>query len=192
MEGFEEKRIKLLLRSYGHSYYKTVCYYLKDTVARFKWYESTLKKFDEEYVGLLLKANRLDAIDDCIEEMNEITFFGLQDAARTLIIKKLKEMSMREDVEVTFPMFWFDGNMYFKLIETEGDLEELFKAYEGHMTPDEILDKAKCTVYDPVTQKISYKNFGLRSEHRGDTTLREFLVSKNVKIPRIKEEVKND
>ncbi len=57
-EKFEEKRIKLLLRSYGHSYYKTVCYYLKDTVARFKWYESTLKKFDEEYAGLLLKADQ--------------------------------------------------------------------------------------------------------------------------------------
>jgi len=84
-------------------------------------------------------------------------------------------------------MFWFDGNMYFKLIEVEEDLEELFKAYEGYMTPDEILDKAKNAVGSTIE-----RNFGLRIEHRGDTTLREFLVSKNVKIPRIKEEVKNE
>src|SRR6185369_8824343 len=78
-----------------------------------------------------------------------------------------------------FPKFWFEGNLYFNWINSEEDLQKLFVAYEGSMTPDEILDKSKNQNYPDKGH--DYTIYGLRSEHiHGDKTLREFLEENGV------------
>jgi hypothetical protein len=81
--------------------------------------------------------------------------------------------------EKRFPRFWFEGNTFFYWVESEADLQRVFDNYKGHMTPDKILDKARCSEYD-----LTIDNFGLRSEHTGKLTLRRFLSRNGIKFKR--------
>jgi hypothetical protein len=75
----------------------------------------------------------------------------------------------------SFPAFWFEGNLYFGMVNSLDDLELVFIAYKGQMKKDEILDKA-------VNKDEKLDEFGLRWEHRGNVTLRKFLTDKGIKI----------
>lgn len=72
-----------------------------------------------------------------------------------------------------FPRFWFDGNQAMMWVNDLEDLQQVFKQYEGIMTPDEVLDKA-------LNANEELTNFGLYYEHNGDVTLREFLTDNEV------------
>ena len=74
-----------------------------------------------------------------------------------------------------FPRFWFESNLYFYWVNDLNDLQKVFDAYEGHLTPDEILDVSK-----NVDDKLD--NFGLRMEHKGSVSLRQFLTDNGVEL----------
>jgi len=74
-----------------------------------------------------------------------------------------------------FPQFWFEGNFAFFMVNNLKDLQRVFDQYEGQMTPDDILDKS-------VNVDDKLDNFGLRMEHKGKVTLRQFLSNNEVVI----------
>lgn len=78
---------------------------------------------------------------------------------------------------ITFPQLWFEGNLYSGWIENAHDLQKVFDAYEGQMEPTEILKKAVNRTYidDEGDVVQDFTNFGLRSEHKGDMNLDEFI-----------------
>jgi len=82
---------------------------------------------------------------------------------------------MKKD-NIEFPEFWFESNLYFGWVRSIDDLNEVFKSYEGQMTKDSILDVAVTLKSNELTE------FGMRREHKGDITLREFLIEKKIKI----------
>lgn len=45
-------------------------------------------------------------------------------------------------MENKFEEFYLDSNLYFGSVKSVENLNMVFKSYEGHMTMDEILDKA--------------------------------------------------
>ena len=67
-----------------------------------------------------------------------------------------------------FKKFYFDSNQYFGCISNESELQNIYDAYEGYLTADEILDESRIALGTSLS-------FGLRSEHIGTTTLRMFL-----------------
>jgi hypothetical protein len=78
-----------------------------------------------------------------------------------------------------FPEFWFEGNLYFGWIKNLSDLKKVFVAYKGHLTKNEILDKS--LEYSGSVPKNN-NEFGLRIEHKGNTTLRQFLKNNGIEI----------
>ena len=74
-----------------------------------------------------------------------------------------------------FPKFWFEGNQFFNWVENLDDLQKVFDAYKGFLTKDEVLDKA-------VNKDEKLNEFGLRIEHKGDVTLRQFLTEHGIEI----------
>jgi hypothetical protein len=74
-----------------------------------------------------------------------------------------------------FPKFWFEGNLYFGWVNDFEDLKSVFEQYKGHLTRDEILDKA-------VNKDDKLDEFGLRIEHRGNVTLRQYLTDKGILV----------
>ena len=54
-------------------------------------------------------------------------------------------------------------------------MKKVVNNYEGHMTRDEILDNA-------VNVDDKLDNFGLRREHKGEITLRQFLTDNGIKL----------
>ena len=74
-----------------------------------------------------------------------------------------------------FPKFWFESNLYFGWVQSFEDLKSVFEQYKGHLTRDEILDKA-------VNKDDTFTEFGLRVEHRGNVTLRQYLTDKGIMV----------
>ena len=88
-----------------------------------------------------------------------------------------------EILTIPFPRFWFEGNLAFFWINNVYDLYKVFEQYEGHMTPAEILDKShNINIGKFHNTDKKYNNFGLRREHTGKTTLRQFLIQRNIII----------
>ena len=75
---------------------------------------------------------------------------------------------------MSFPKFWYEGNLYFGYVSSLEDLKKVFKNYEGHENVDALLDKSK----NNPDSDDDY--FGLRRECNGTKTLREFLVEKGI------------
>lgn len=78
--------------------------------------------------------------------------------------------------EKYFPRFWFEGNHAFMWVNNLEELQQVFDLYEGIMTPDEILDKAVNIAGD------DFKEFGLRIEHDGKTSLRKHLKMFDIEV----------
>lgn len=87
-----------------------------------------------------------------------------------------------------FPEFWFEGNQYFDWVKSEHDLQKVFKSYSNTLEPFEVLDKARSKKYhdkldiNEVIERARKPEFGLRSEHTGEKTLRQFLIEENVDL----------
>jgi hypothetical protein len=75
----------------------------------------------------------------------------------------------------SFPKFWFEGNLFFDWVVNLDDLQKVFDAHKGFLTKDEVLDKA-------VNKDEKLNEFGLRYEHKGNVTLRQFLVDHGIEI----------
>ena len=74
-----------------------------------------------------------------------------------------------------FPRFWFEGNLAFFWVNNLEDLQRVFDQYKGQMSSDDILDLS-------VNVDDKLDNFGLRREHKGDVTLRQFLSDNGINI----------
>lgn len=88
---------------------------------------------------------------------------------------KLETLPLVLKNEKEFPRFWFEGNLAFFWVNNLEDLQRVFKQYEGQMTKDQILDSS-------VNVDDDLDNFGLRREHKGNVTLRQFLTNNDVEI----------
>lgn len=78
-------------------------------------------------------------------------------------------------IKTDFPSFWFEGNLAFFMVNNLNDLQRVFDQYKDQMTPDQILDKSV-----NVDEKLD--NFGLRMEHNGNVTLRQFLTDNGIVV----------
>jgi hypothetical protein len=65
-------------------------------------------------------------------------------------------------------VFYWDSNLYFGLVQSQSDLDELL-----NVVPD-ALDGKEC----PQTNPLLSPKFGFRAECSGVRTLREFLSAK--------------
>ena len=91
-----------------------------------------------------------------------------------------------------FPKFWFDGNLGWGLINSMDDFQRIVDQYEGELTRDKLLDKSLNAIEHTqpryslkekvIKNKNKIKSFGLRAEHRGKITLRQFLTEQGVKL----------
>lgn len=77
-----------------------------------------------------------------------------------------------------FPIFWFEGNLWFNYVKSFEDLENVLKAYKGTETVDDFFDKAKNATH---TEKPYY---GFRRECDGEKTLRQFLIENGINMPK--------
>lgn len=69
-----------------------------------------------------------------------------------------------------FPRFWFDGNQYCGWVSSEKDLQDLFKAYDGQMTPEEIIDKSTMYKERDIDYPLSdYDRFTLKYKRPEDS-----------------------
>lgn len=80
--------------------------------------------------------------------------------------------------EIKFPGFYFESGLYFGKIKSREDLNDMFKAWEGQMDKVDILDKTMNIGGDDMSE------FGLRPEHIGPTTLRQFLSKHKIRFRR--------
>jgi hypothetical protein len=87
-----------------------------------------------------------------------------------------------------FPAFWFEGNMWSGEVKSRDDLQKVFDAYArseaGNWTQDEVLDESRSAIagQEPVHVVRNYDlpSYGVRREHGGDKTLREFLAENGI------------
>jgi|AntAceMinimDraft_18_1070375.scaffolds.fasta_scaffold00792_13 hypothetical protein len=94
--------------------------------------------------------------------------------------------------KIKFPRFWFDGNLAWGLINNMDNFQRIVDCYKDELTRDELLDKSLNAIEHrqpryslknkEVKDKNSIKSFGLRMEHRGNTTLRQFLTENGIKL----------
>lgn len=76
-----------------------------------------------------------------------------------------------------FPIFWFEGNLYFNSVESFDDLKMVLVAYDGTETVDAFFDKAR----NNPNSKDPY--YGFRRECSGDKTLRQFFQENGIELP---------
>jgi hypothetical protein len=75
-----------------------------------------------------------------------------------------------------FPIFWFEGNLFFNLIQSFDDLKRLFDTYKGEESIDSILDKTR----NKSDSSVPYYGFGTDCD--GTISLREFFYENGVVI----------
>lgn len=78
---------------------------------------------------------------------------------------------------ITWKPFHFEANMFFRTIAGPFGWQRLRQAYPN-MTDDELLDAKEATYGGTLSeaQRNHHPNFGLRREHDGEKTLRDFFV----------------
>ncbi len=76
-----------------------------------------------------------------------------------------------------FPIFYFEGNLYFDYVKSFNDLKKVLQAYEGTETIDYLLDNAH---NNPNSEDPYY---GFRRECSGDKTLRQFFAENDIVLP---------
>lgn len=72
--------------------------------------------------------------------------------------------------------FWFESNRFFDHVSSPEDWIRLRAAYPS-MTDSELLDSREATYNDSLTleRRDSRPNYGMRLEHDGERTLRQFF-----------------
>ena len=73
--------------------------------------------------------------------------------------------------------FHFEGNRFFRAVESQEDWQRLRAAYPD-LTDDELLASKEATYGGSrsMEERELRPNFGLRIEHDGEKTLRDFFV----------------
>ena len=84
-------------------------------------------------------------------------------------------------VKKTFPVFWWESNQCWGLVCSVQDLQYIQDKYTEMRDDFNILD-AKSVIFPT----LSNPNFGLRIEHSGKETLREYLKDLDISELRIK------
>ncbi len=88
-------------------------------------------------------------------------------------------------MDIKFTPFWFEGNLFFQTIRDISGFEHLAKNYAETMPAWELFEKAKeCLPFteDSPAHPRSERNFGLRREHDGETTLYAYLKGEGVDV----------
>lgn len=77
--------------------------------------------------------------------------------------------------------FHFESNRFFGGIENALDWDRLLKAFP-ELTVDEILASKEATYNGTrkLEDRIRQPNFGIRQEHDGEKTLRDFFIENNM------------
>lgn len=81
---------------------------------------------------------------------------------------------MKNNEESAFTPFWFESNHWFKMVNNEEDLEELFKvqAAVGY-SKEQVLNAQEC-----INQSRTVRKFGFTRECNSDSKLKAFLNHK--------------
>jgi len=77
--------------------------------------------------------------------------------------------------------FWFESNQFFDNVTRPEDWVRLRAAYP-HMTDSDLLDAKEATYKGTRSQEVRdlKPNYGLRIEHDGERSLREFFKENNM------------
>lgn len=86
------------------------------------------------------------------------------------MLKQIASADYRAAVLKKFPMFWWESNQCWGLVCSVDDLQWIQNKYSDRRDDFNILDAKSVRNLNPTAP-----NFGIRSEHNGDTTLREYL-----------------
>lgn len=80
--------------------------------------------------------------------------------------------------------FWFESNQFFGYIENAEDWQRLRDAYP-FFTDDGLLDAKEATYNGSLTleERDARPNYGLRWEHDGERTLRDFFNANGMTLP---------
>jgi hypothetical protein len=79
--------------------------------------------------------------------------------------------------------FWFESNQFFDFIANSADWQRLRAAYPAYT--DEQLLAAKEATYSghrPQNERDEHPNYGLRWEHDGERTLKDFFAAHGMAI----------
>jgi len=78
---------------------------------------------------------------------------------------------------VGWKRFHFEGNLFFNGVTGPDDWQRLRKAYSD-LTDDQLLNAKEATYRGTrsIEERENRPNFGFRSEHDGDKTLKDFFV----------------
>ncbi len=79
--------------------------------------------------------------------------------------------------------FWFESNLFFGYIASMDDWRRLRLAYP-EMDDEKLLDAKEATYRGTVSQKErdARPNYGLRQEHDGERTLRDFFAEHSMSL----------
>ncbi|PCJ38997.1 MAG: hypothetical protein COA71_14710 [SAR86 cluster bacterium] len=71
-----------------------------------------------------------------------------------------------------FTPFWFEGILWFKMVNNEQELKQLFNVYEqqANYSKEKVLTATEC-----IFSYAGHPKFGFASECNGDRTLAQFL-----------------
>lgn len=86
-------------------------------------------------------------------------------------------VAVSEGVVVGWKQFYFEANLFFDHVSGPDGWRRLREAYPK-LTDDQLLDAKEATYNGtlPVGQREKHPNFGFRSEHDGEKTLKDFFV----------------
>ena len=73
--------------------------------------------------------------------------------------------------------FFFDGNMWFDVVDSPAKFKDLLAAYDGDLAS--ILDRAR---HKQRARTGEMPNFGFRNEHYGTQTLGEWLRENGIDL----------
>jgi hypothetical protein len=87
------------------------------------------------------------------------------------------------DTETTWKPFFFESNKFFDTIRGMEDWERLKAAYPD-MSDDQLIDAKEATYNGSRTQedRDAHPNYGLRYEHDGERTLRQFFAAHGMSL----------
>ena len=79
--------------------------------------------------------------------------------------------------------FYFESNQFFDHINDMDDWDRLRKAYPD-LTDDDLLDSKEATYNGSLSlyQRNERPNYGMRLEHDGGRTLRDFFIDNNMSL----------
>lgn len=80
--------------------------------------------------------------------------------------------------------FFFESNKFFQLVSSPTDWKKLQESYPDY-TNDQLLAAREATWNGQrsVSDRLKHPNFGLRLEHDGEKTLKDFFIEHGMPLP---------